>query len=88
MMSLRESLYYIFYIACFASSIITGIITGFRGDSHTPPIPFGIESLALPIGLLLYMADKKFFNPTKVHKIGITLNAAVLIFVIFSALVD
>ncbi len=85
-MSLRELLYYIFYFACFTSAIFTGIIFGFRGDSHTPPIPFGIEVLALPIGLVLYMADKKFSNPTKVHKIGITLNAVVLVFVIISAL--
>jgi len=36
----RVTLYKIFYAACFILAIITGIKTGFRGDSHTPPIPF------------------------------------------------
>lgn len=80
----REVVYYVFYLLCFASSIYFGITDGFTG-THTPPGPFVIELFALPIGLILLIIDSRLWHSTKVHKIGLTVNGAIMAVVLFLA---
>jgi len=61
-LSPREILYYFFYIITFSLSIWTGFLFGFEGNSHTPPFPFVIEILTLPIGTILFLADFRMYN--------------------------
>jgi len=81
----RIAEYKIFYAACFILAIITGINTGFRGDSHTPPIPFGIEFVTLIVGTCCFFIDSRMHYSTKVHKIGLTANGLVMLYVLILA---
>jgi len=80
----REVLYYLFYILCFVSSILFGIMGGFTG-THTAPMPFVIELFALPIGLILLIVDNLLWHSTKVHKIGLAANGLIMAIVLFLA---
>ncbi|MDP9079793.1 MAG: hypothetical protein M3O71_20375 [Bacteroidota bacterium] len=80
--SLREAIYYAFYTLAFVVSIYGGIDSGFTG-THTPPTPFVIELLALPIGLVLFIIDARMWRSTNVHKIGLAANGAIMVVVLF-----
>ena len=77
----------IFYILVFGLSVYTGITSGFT-DSHTPPLPFVIEIICLPIGLILFSLDyfnKKSINTFKkhrVHLLGLLINGIMLIYIV------
>jgi hypothetical protein len=77
-------IYYIFYAACLILSIYLGITTGFTG-THTPPAPFGIELFALPVGFILFLIDSRLWRSTKVHKIGLAANGAIMAYVLILA---
>ncbi len=80
----REAIYYAFYALAFVVSIYGGIDGGFTG-THTPPTPFVIELLALPIGLILFIVDARMWRSTLVHKIGLAANGLVIAVVLFLA---
>ena len=84
-------LYSLFYFLAFTASVITGMMFGFTGDSHTGPIPYGIELISLLIGAVLWIIDarrKSSKRPDliKIHKIGMALNGAVMLLIILIAL--
>lgn len=86
-MTPKEISYSIFYLISFGLAIWTGFSRGFT-DTHTPPMPFLIELLALVIGTILLLIDifnkrlPKTFTNYKVHIIGLTLNGLVVIYVL------
>jgi hypothetical protein len=86
-MQLRITIYAIFYAACFLLAIVTGVTSGFRGDSHTPPGSFMIESFLLPVGLGIFIIDAVYHKSTTVHKIGLTVNGLIMVYVLVLAFI-
>lgn len=86
-MSNSENLYWFFYIVAFILAIFTGIAFGFQGDSHTPPIPYGVELIALPIGIIGFLYDFMKRKPVKVHYLGLGANGIVMLAIIIPALI-
>jgi len=86
-----NNFYSLFYFLAFAASVITGMIFGFTGDSHTGPIPYGIELITLIIGAVLWIIDARRKSPrrpdlTKIHIIGMAANGAVTLVIVLIAL--
>ncbi|MBB5394632.1 hypothetical protein [Mucilaginibacter sp. AK015] len=86
-MSTPANLYRALYVAALAMAIVTGVIFGFKGNSHTPPMPFGVELIALPIGLVGFLYDIIKHKSLKVHYWGLGVNGAVMILMMIPALV-
>jgi len=90
-MTSKEISYSLFYLIFLGLAIWTGFSRGFT-DSHSPPIPFLIELLALALGTILLFIDifnkrlPKTFTNFKIHIIGLTLNGLVMIYVLSLAL--
>jgi hypothetical protein len=90
-MTLKEIIYSVFYLIAFGLAIATGISLGFTG-SHTPPMPFLIELLALFLGLIIFFIDlskkgpPKTFVNFKVHIIGLALNGLVMAYILILTL--
>ncbi len=84
-MKLREKIYYGFYGICFLLAIIGQI--AFSGNSHTAPLGFVVELLALPVGALLWIIDSFRHVDTKVHRIGMSTNGLLMFLIVISALV-
>lgn len=89
-MKLKEIIYFFFYLLAFTLALWAGFTMGFT-DSHTPPVPFLIEFLCIPIGLILFFVDlfnksipRTFLN-FRVHIIGLTINIAVMVYVLMPA---
>jgi hypothetical protein len=89
-MEIKKILYTWFYAAAFLLSMWGGLAIGFRGNSHTPPVPFVIEFFTLIIGLILLLIDAAIyrtfsFENFKVHIWGLTANGLVMayIFIIY-----
>lgn len=88
-MSLREIIYSTFYIICFVLALFAGLKGGFTG-SHTPPGPFIVELIAVPIGGILCLIDIMRFRPVtsqnmRVHIWGLGANLFIMIFVLVLA---
>ena len=86
----RQKVYLIFYLLGFTLAIVLGLITSFKGDSHTPPAPYILELLVLPIGLILFLIDMVITRPLnfknlRVHVFGLGVNAALVAGMIFYA---
>jgi hypothetical protein len=90
-MTPKEIYYSIFYSIAFGLAMWTGFTLGFT-DSHTPPMPFLIELLALAVGVILLIVDffnkqiPKTFSHFKVHIIGLMVNGFVMAYVLNLAL--
>jgi hypothetical protein len=86
-MTAKEIIYSLFYLITFGLAIWTGLTIGFK-DSHTPPMPFLIEFVALLVGLIILFVDifnkniLKTFSNFKVHIIGLTINGLVMTYVL------
>lgn len=86
-MTTKEISYSFFYLTTFGLSIWTGLTIGFT-DSHTPPMPFLIEFVALFVGLIILFVDifnkriAKTFSNFKIHIIGLTINGLVMAYVL------
>ncbi|MDO3641685.1 hypothetical protein [Mucilaginibacter sp. L3T2-6] len=78
---MRENIFYTFYTLCFLASFLSGIATSFTG-THTAPLPFLVELLALPIGLFLFLIALVLRNSLKVHKFGLLANGAIMALVL------
>jgi hypothetical protein len=79
--------YSIFYGGGFSLALYIGLITGFTGNSHTPPGPFIIEFFVLPIGLVLLLIDlarnkPNTFKKLLVHVIGLCANWAIMAYIL------
>ena len=89
-MGTKEILYSGFYLMFFALSIWAGVKTSFAGDSHTPPIPFGIEFFTLLIGAVLFIGDLRkdkliTFKKNRIHIIGLVINSCVMGYILILA---
>jgi len=80
-MSPRETIYSIFYTLCFFAALAGGV-TG----THTAPLAFVVEIIAIPIGLILFFIDAVLSKSTEVHKVGLAANGLLLAFVMLTAL--
>lgn len=85
-MTKRETIYAWIYGVPFALSVLSGLLTGFSG-THTPPIPFIIEVLFIPIGLVLLLVDAIFKRPltfkvVRTHLVGLALNLFIVAIII------
>jgi len=74
----------------FTLAIAGGIATGFKGYTHNPPLPYILEILILPIGLILFGIDLVITRPLHfknigVHILGLGANAAVIAATLFVA---
>ncbi len=88
-MSTKEIIYAFFYLTVFASAMGTGIYFGFT-NRHIAPMPFIIELLCIPIGLVLLNFDlfnrniPKTFSKFYVHILGLTINTLVVVYIFYA----
>ncbi|MCD2425507.1 hypothetical protein LQ567_22170 [Niabella pedocola] len=86
-MTLKEITYALFYLLAFGLAIWSGLTIGFT-DTHTPPMPFLIECIALIIGAVILFADifnkglSKTFSNFKIHIIGLAMNGLVMAYIL------
>jgi hypothetical protein len=85
----KDTIYTSFYGLFFLLCICTGQVIGYR-HSHTPPIPFFIELLVLPIGFLLFLIDlftmwPVTFDAIKIHVWGLGANGLIMVIVLIDA---
>jgi hypothetical protein len=79
-----------FYLVALAVAILSGFVFGFTG-THTPPMPFVIEILIIPIGLVWLLIDTirvsvkrtQTWNDILGHVVGLIINAGFVICLIF-----
>ncbi len=83
-MSPREIIYTVFYAIGFFLAMVAGAKTGFTG-THTPPMPFAVELLVLPLGLVFLLIDFARHQTTRVHKIGLSVNGLIMFIVVMLA---
>lgn len=84
----RQKFYTGNYLLSFTLAIVGGMATGFKGYTHTPPLPYILEILILPIGLMLFLIDLLITRPLnfkniRVHVYGLGVNAAVIAATLF-----
>jgi len=86
----RQKIYLVLYLLGFILAIVLGLITSFKGDSHTPPAPYILELLILAIGLILFLIDMFITRPLnfknlRVYVLGLGVNAALVAVIVFNA---
>jgi len=88
---MKNKVYIGFYLLSFLLAIISGLFAGFKGDSHTPPAPFGIAMIGFSIGFFLLAYDAfvywpPTFDKLKIHVWGLLANFFVIAITLISAI--
>jgi hypothetical protein len=65
-MSTKQIFYSIFYLVALAAALYTGFKFGFTG-THTPPLPFILEFLCFPLGMIDLLGKKNHFLETEIR---------------------
>ena len=78
-----------YYFGSLAIAVFSGMFFGFSGDSHTPPVPYGLSLVFTFAGLCWFLITRNRARKNisykkgllKVHKVGLLVHVAFLVIV-------